>query len=138
MDVVMRPDIDIEEDIREFIRTYDPLKQARGHFDYTVQDGHVTVTGHVRSVQARRVLLDNVPDIGGVVSMDDSQFFDDETIRLHVGKALPRGTFVRVNYGSVVITGMIPDGTDAATIIEKVKEIEGVRPDRIATDFLNA
>lgn len=132
---VKRPDIDIAEDIRDFLRSYDPLKQARGHFSFLVEDGHVILTGNVRSMQARRVLVDNVPDIPGVVSMDEGGLFDDETIRLELGKAVPRGVLVRVNYGSVVVSFPQPLPNEAE-IVEKVKAIPGVRAERVATETL--
>lgn len=132
----IRPDEDILEDIREFVRGYDPLKRDREHFECTSVNGHVSLKGHTRSAKSRRVLVDNVPDVPGVVSMDASQLYDDETLRFDVGKVLPHGTFVRVNYGSVVITGTLPAGTDAHAVIEAVKSVEGVRADRVETEFI--
>lgn len=131
----IQPDEDILEDIREFIRGYDPLKRDREHFDYTSVNGHVTLVGHTRSAKSRRVLVDNVPDVPGVMTMDASQLYDDETLRFDVGKVLPHGTFIRVNFGSVVITGTLPSGADANAVVEAVKAIEGVRPDRVETEF---
>lgn len=127
--VHVRPASDIEEDIREFIRTYDPLKQSRAHFSFEARDGHVILKGHVKSAQARRVLVDNVPDIKGVVSMDASQLYDDETLRLEIGKVVPPGVLARVNYGSVVLQPLIE--VDKEQVIEAVKRVPGVLPDKI-------
>ena len=133
--VVQRPDIDIEEDLREFARSYDPLKQARGHFECIVKDGHVTLTGNVRTMQARRVLVDNVPDIEGVVSMDESAFFDDETLRIELGKVLPQGVYVRLNYGSVVVT-FTEERKDSEKVLDKIKKIPGIRADKVVQEAL--
>jgi len=129
-----RPASDIEEDIRELIRSYDPLKQARPFLEFYAQDGKVTLTGHVRSMQARRVFVDNVPDIPGVTGTDASHLYDDETLRLELGKVLPRGVRVVVNYGMVTIAGKLPPGTTAEQIIEAVKGVPGVRADRVTTE----
>ncbi|NJL95823.1 MAG: BON domain-containing protein [Anaerolineae bacterium] len=132
---VQRPDVDIAADIRRLERSFDPLKQARGHVSTLVQDGHVVLSGHVRSTLARRVLVDNVPDIPGVLSMDASALFDDETLRLKLGHVLPRGVFVRVNYGTVVLTGHLPDSVVLGDLIAKVGAVPGVRPDGVVTEF---
>ena len=122
-----RPAVDIEEDIREFIRSYDPVKQAVHHFSYTVDDdGHVVLTGNVRSVQARRVLVDNIPDIPGVISLDNRAFFDDETLRLEVGKLLPRGVMTRVNFGHATLYGMMPEGANLDDVMAAVKNHPGI------------
>ena len=134
--LVKRPDVDIEEDIRKFVRSYSPIKQAQGHFEYSVKDGHVTISGHVRSVQAHRVMIDNIPDIEGVVSMDASQFYNDEDLRIKLGTAVSSGVLVRVNYGSVVVTGHLPPGKTADEIIEAVKKAPGVRADRVVAEFI--
>lgn len=135
--VVQRPDSDIEEDIRIFARSYDPLKQARGHFDFSSKNGHVTLRGNVRTMQARRVLVDNVPDIPGVVSMDARGLYDDETLRIELGKVLPPGVLVRINYGSVVIS-VTPDQEkkQAAALLKKAQKVGGVRTDKVKVQVL--
>jgi osmotically-inducible protein OsmY len=130
-----RPASDIEEDIRELIRSYDPLKQARPFLEFHAKDGKVTLTGHVRSVQARRVFVDNVPDIPGVTKMDDKKLYDDETLRLELGKVMPRGVRVRVNFGAVAINGTLPSDTTAEQIINAVKGVPGVRADRVTSEL---
>jgi osmotically-inducible protein OsmY len=130
-----RPASDIEEDIRDLIRSYDPLKQARPFLDFHVEDGKVTLSGHVRSMQARRVFVDNVPDIPGVKKMDDKKLYDDETLRLDIGKVLPRGVRVRVNYGAVTIAGQLPADASAEDIIRAVKGVLGVRADRVMSEL---
>lgn len=133
---IARPIHDIEEDIRRFIRTYDPLKQARPYFEVLVaEDGFVTLRGHVRSVQARRVLVDNVPEILGVTGLDESQLYDDETLRLNLGRLLPRGIRARVNFGHVALHGALPGGVDAAEVIAQVSQEPGIHADTIEFTF---
>ena len=131
----IRPASDIEEDIRELIRSYDPLKQARPFIDFHAKDGKVTLIGHVRSVQARRVFVDNVPDIPGVKKVDGKKLYDDESLRLELGTVLPRGVWVRVNFGAVAISGSLPSGTSAKEIIKAVKGVPGVRADKIVSEL---
>jgi osmotically-inducible protein OsmY len=133
--VKTRPDEDILEEIREFVRGYDPLKRDRAHFECSSVNGHVVLQGHTRTTKSRRVLVDNVPDLAGVISVDASQLYDDESLRFDIGKVLPRGTFVRVNYGTVVITGTLPKGVEAQAVVEAVKAVPGVRP-QVVTEFI--
>jgi len=128
-----RPDMDIEEEIELLIRSFAPLKTSRGHFTFKSAGGHVTVEGNVRSPQARRVLIDNIPHIRGVVSCDSSKLLDDETVRLAVGVLLPPGVLASVHYGTVALTGDLPEGASAETIIQAVSAVPGVR--RVGAQF---
>jgi len=132
---ISRSDLDIAEDIHKFIRTYAPLVQARPFIEAEVHEGRVTLRGHTRSPQARRVLVDNVPDIAGVVALDASQLYDDETLRLELGKVLPRGVRVRVNFGGVAVGGVLPAGTTAEDISAAIKRVPGVRADKLVLQF---
>lgn len=128
-----RPDIDIEEEIGQLIRSYAPLKSSRGYFHYQCLDGHVRLTGNVRSPQARRVLVDNVPRLRGVVSVDSSQLYDDEMIRFAVGQLIPPRVFASVQYGAVSLTGRPPEGASPDAITEAVGKVPGVR--RVGAEF---
>ena len=132
----VRPVHDIEEDIRRFIRSYDPLKQARPYFVFDVgDDGFVTLSGHVRSVQARRVLVDNIPDLEGITGCDAEALYDDETLRLTIGAMLPRGVMLRVNFGHVVLYGHVPADLDTEALVAQVRDVPGIIADTIATKF---
>lgn len=120
------PAEDIAEAIRQFIRTYDPLKQAREYFQFDVSaDGVVTLSGNVRSVQAKRVLVDHMLDVQGVTQYDDSNLHDDEAIRLKIGPLVPNGVITRSNFGYVTLA--IPAGVDGNALAEKVAALSGVR-----------
>ncbi len=133
---VHRPDEDIEEEIDLLTRSFSPLKTSRGYFNYKSVDGHVTVEGNVRSPQARRVLVDNIPHIRGVVSLNSTRLVDDEMLRLSVGELLPPGVLASVHYGVVALTGNLPEGAIADTIMEAVSKIPGVR--RVGSEFDHA
>lgn len=128
-----RPDVDIEEEIELLIRSFAPLKASRGYFSVKCTDGHVVVAGNIRSPQARRVLLDNLPHIRGVVNVDSTNLFDDEMVRLSVGQLLPAGVLASVHYGAVALTGQLPAGVSADLIVDTVRGVKGVR--RVGAQF---
>lgn len=127
MDVVTktRPASDIAEDIRKFLRSFDPVKQGVHQITFNVnEDGMVNLGGHVRGMVARRVLIDNIPDILGVNALDANELYDDETLRLTVGRVIPNGTLARVNYGRVMLYGLAPQ--DPEGTLKRVADVPGV------------
>ncbi len=128
-----RPDVDIEEEIELLIRSFAPLKASRPYFTAQSVDGNVKVEGNVRTPQARRVLIDNIPHIRGVVRCDSSQLYDDEMVRVAVGQLLPPGVISNVHFGAVALTGKLPEGALADTIAEAIRAIPGVR--RVGVEF---
>ena len=128
-----RPDIDIEEEIEQLTRSFAPLKASRGYFTAKSSHGSVKVAGNIRSPQARRVLMDNIPHIRGVVDCDGSELYDDEMIRFAVGQLLPPGVSASVHYGAVALTGRLPEGASQAEITSAIAALKGVR--RVANDF---
>jgi len=132
-----QPDVDIEADIRAFVRSFDPLKQSDRYFSYHVQDGVVTLKGNVRSAAAKHALLENLPKIKGVKAIHAESLYDDDALRLAIGRLVPSGTIVRVNYGRVVLSGYLPSGTDSQAVIDKVKGVAGVVADKVVGQFLS-
>jgi osmotically-inducible protein OsmY len=128
-----RPDVDIEEEIELLCRSFAPLKASRGYFKSTSVNGHVKVQGNVRTPQARRVLLDNLPHIRGVIDCDGDELYDDEMIRFAVGQLLPPGVLANVHYGAVALTGNLPEGVSAEAIVNAAKAVSGVR--RVGSEF---
>lgn len=122
-----RPDVDIEQEIVGIIRSYPPLKVSRPHFEFQSTDGHVRFKGNIRTPQERTVLENAVRRISGVKSVDCSQLIDDEMVRFHVGHLLPPGVFATVHLGGVALTGHLPQGADAATLMDMVSHTPGVR-----------
>lgn len=131
--VERRPDVDIGEDIDELIASFAPLKASRPYFAVRIDGGTVRLEGNVRSPQARLVLLNNVPRIPGVVGMDPSQLYDDDTIRFAVGQVLPPGLFASVQFGVVALTGRLAQGVSADAILSAIQAIPGVR--RVGAEF---
>lgn len=131
--VERRPDVDIEEDIDELIASFAPLKASRPYFDYRIEEGIVKLEGNVRSPQARLVLLNNIPRIPGVLGMEPSQLYDDDSIRFAVGQVMPPGLFASVQFGVVALTGKLPPGVSSDAIISAILAIPGVR--RVGAEY---
>lgn len=128
-----RPDVDIEDDIRQLIRSFAPLKASRDYFDFRSQNGVVKLWGNVRTTQARRVLLDNVPRVSGVMSCEADDLCADEDLRFEVAQLLPPGVFANVHYGTVAISGKLPEGASVEAISDAVRHVRGVR--RVVADL---
>lgn len=123
-----RPDIDIQADIERNMLNYPPLAKDRHSVRIQVNDGIVKLIGHVQTPNTRQFFLNAVPTVEGVVSVDGSDLFDDESIRLEVGRLLPVGLNVgRSQYGNVVLVGRLPDGANADEVKAKVRQVPGVR-----------
>ena len=127
------PDVDIEEDIQNRFKFYKPLFHDRHHFQISVSEGEAMVEGYVKGRITQRYLLDNLPLVEGVKSVNAKKFYNDEAIRLAAGAVVPVGIFVRVEYGLVVLSGRLPEGTDASKLVKQVGEIPGVY--KVVTDF---
>ncbi|HVO44257.1 MAG TPA: hypothetical protein VMT34_16635, partial [Aggregatilineales bacterium] len=104
-----RPDMDIEEDITVSLRNFAPLRTARGFLSYQSTNGHVKISGNVGSPQSKIVLLDFVQKIPGVIDSDMNDLHDDEEIRLNVGQLVPPGVLVSVQFGTVILSGSLPN-----------------------------
>lgn len=128
-----RTDEDILEDIHRLVRSYKPLILSRGYFQYHVVHGVVMVEGHIKSALARQIFTDSLPDIEGVVAVDASKLYDDETLRYSLGKLLPDGVRVRTDHGVVVLTGHLPADMPVNALIGLVGEVHGVR--EVKADF---
>ncbi|MBX3085825.1 MAG: BON domain-containing protein [Anaerolineae bacterium] len=133
MTTEVRPDVDIEDDIHRLIGTFAPLKASRSYFDFRSEGGKITLHGNVRSPQAKRVLLDNVPRVAGVADHDASDLFDDEEVKFSVAQLLPPGVYANVHYGAVTLTGTLPEGANADAIAKEIGNLPGVR--RVALDL---
>jgi osmotically-inducible protein OsmY len=133
MTQTIRPDVDIEEDVRAVIAHYPPLQADRHQLRVTVRSGEVIIEGHVRSLVSRRYLLDHIREVPGVSSVDTSRLFCEETIRLEAGQHVSGGVIANAAYGVVVLTGKLPDGMSAEKVVADVAQIPGVV--RVVTKF---
>jgi osmotically-inducible protein OsmY len=119
-------DEDIAEDIRALIRSYDPLKVSRLTIDIEVLHGVVRLSGYVNAKRSYRVLVDNVPTIPGVVAVDDSNLYDDESLLYAVAKLLPLGVRARVEDGEVSLLGTPSADIKMTDLVLDIAEIPGV------------
>ena len=119
-------DEDIAEDIRALIRSYDPLKASRLTIRIEVLNGLVRLSGYVNSKRSYRVLMDNVPTIPGVVAVDDSDLYDDESLLYAIAYLLPIGVRARVEEGEVTLLGTPSTGTNLTELVLDIAEIPGV------------
>lgn len=126
--VVSRPDIDIQAEIERKMLNYPPLTKDRHNVRIQVNDGVVKLYGHVQTPNTRHFFVNAVPTVEGVVAVDSSELYDDESLRLEVGRLLPVGVNVgRSQYGNIVLVGRLPDGVSLADVETKVREVPGVR-----------
>lgn len=128
-----RPDVDIEEDIHNLIAHYPPLQADRHQLHIEAHDGAVTLSGHVRSLINRRYLVDRVREIAGVSTVNADQLYCEETIRIESGRPIPNGVIANAVYGTVILTGTLPQGTSAEDVVKDVALIPGVV--RVVTKF---
>ncbi len=124
---VRRPAEDIAEDIAALIRRFPPLSQSRHWFTCEVADGAVTLRGNIKSAIARRVLLDNVPDIPGVVAVHADDLHSDEDLRRQIGRLVPPGVLVQVDFGRVILSGSLPPRRKPESLIRRIEKVQGVR-----------
>lgn len=121
-----RPDIDIQNDIVSIIVQYPPTAADRHHIDVKVADGVVTLTGHVLTPINRRFLLNRIPRVHGVRALDSTLLHDDETIRLDIGQQIGADMFANVRYGTVALSGKVPEGDDLDALAGLIASVPGV------------
>lgn len=121
-----RSDAAIEDDIHDIIVNYPPLSHGRHHIDVVVEDGHVTITGHVKTDPTELFLKKTVQQVPGVKSLNADELYSDSGVRLDVAKKIPYGVYVQVEYGSIVLTGKLPEGMKEDDLVKKVRDVPGV------------
>lgn len=130
---ITRPDVDIEEDIRNVIAHYPPLTADRHQLHIAAHNGEVILSGHVRSLITYGYLVERVRAIPGVHGINADQLYCEERIRIESGRPLPMGVIANAIYGTVVLTGTLPTGTSAEDVVKDVALIPGVI--RVVTKF---
>ncbi|HEX2906808.1 MAG TPA: BON domain-containing protein [Phototrophicaceae bacterium] len=123
-----RHDLDIQAEVDRLKLSYPPLTKDRHSVHVQVTEGIVKISGHVQTPNTRQYFLNTVPSVPGVVAVDASELFDDESIRLEAGQRLPDGVNVgRSQYGNLVLVGKLPTGTTESEIVGRVARVQGVR-----------
>jgi osmotically-inducible protein OsmY len=134
--VEQRPDVDIHGEIDHLIAHYPPLQHDRHQITITVESGVVTVRGNLQSGVTHRYLLNNLPELEGVVAVNAEALYNDEVIRLEAGRVVPPGVVVaRVRYGQIVLGGRLPAGTAQEAVTGAAAQIPGVT--RVLTSFVS-
>lgn len=122
-----RPDMDILDDIQLWINDYPPLVNDRRHIHIQVTDGAVTVRGNVKTPITRSYVEHNISIISGVTSVDHGALYDDESIRLAVGPLLTQGTIANVEWGVVVLSGLLPNDAGLEALVGAISQVAGVK-----------
>ena len=125
-DMLVYSDEVISQQIRDFLRVYDPVKASRPNFSFNVINGIVRLEGYVANRREYRVLMDNIPGMPGVVAVDDSMLFDDEALLMALAQHSPMGVRIRVEDGVVMLMGRIQDGTDPMELVLDLAAVPGV------------
>jgi osmotically-inducible protein OsmY len=131
--IKQRADSAIAEDIRRIIQDYPPAVNDRHRIHYSVQDGVITLSGYVRSYPTFIYLLNRIEAIRGIQGIVADEFYNDEYLRREVGQVVPSGVQVRVEYGTVALTGTLPEDADVESVVRQVGLVDGVH--RVLTTF---
>jgi osmotically-inducible protein OsmY len=128
-----RPDIDIQNDIYDLVAHYPPLQADRHYFTVEVRDGKVTLSGHVKSPITEHYFADRVKDVPGVRSVNHDHLYNEEEIRLAVGRRIANGVIANALYGTVILTGTTPQDMSGDAVVNDVAQVAGVQ--RVVTQF---
>ena len=128
-----RQDPDILEAIHSIIARYPPLTADRHHLRIAVQSAVVNLEGHVKTPITRLYLVERVAVLDGVHGISADGLYDDETIRLEVGRRLPDGVIANLTYGVVVLSGSVPEGMTSVEVAQLAGVVPGV--DKVVTHF---
>ena len=126
-------DIDLHARIQHELTSYPPFMADRHRVRYIVNDGVVTVTGYVKSAITETYVVNRVRNIPGVNDVIDDHFYNDEEIRLNVGGVVPPGVMVTMEYGAVILSGSLPEGTTVEQLVHQVGQVPGVH--HVVTSF---
>ncbi len=124
---IEKTDEDILHDLNRLVRSYKPIIMSRGRFQYSVRNGVVTLTGNINTKLNRVLFLDELAQLDGVVALNDTHLYDDDTLRITIGKLLPEGVRVRCDHGAVKLIGRLPQDVSAEELQGRVAEVPGVR-----------
>jgi osmotically-inducible protein OsmY len=122
-----RADVDIAADIEAIIQRYPPLVHDRPHLRVSVSDGVATVAGHLRSLNTRDFFLQALATVDGLKRVDSDFLHVDELVRLALGQVLPVGVIANTEYGTVVLSGRLPEAMSEDAVVARAGSVPGVR-----------
>src|ERR1041385_8967099 len=103
--ITQRDDTSILEDIYHLLATYPPLANDCLAIRVHVENGAVTVSGHVMTINARRFFLIRLTSIEGVKSVDAENLHDDTAVRIQLSPLIPAGVKANIRHGVVILSG---------------------------------
>jgi hypothetical protein len=121
-----RLDMDILADIQRWIYTYPPLSHDRRHIHVSVEEGVAHISGNIKTPITRDYLRKHIREVPGVRQIEDSNLYDDDSIRLGLGNILPPGALANPEWGMVVLSGKLPTGEALDTLVGQIGQIAGV------------
>jgi osmotically-inducible protein OsmY len=125
---------DIYAEIHHLMNLYPPLVNDRHRVTVDVtDDGEVTVKGYVKAAPTADYLLNGITTVESVTAINADELYVDEIIRRDVGKVVPTGVQVRVEYGAAILTGDAPTTVSAEALVKTVALVPGVH--RVVTSF---
>ncbi len=120
-------DIDVERGVEHLMALYPPMVKDRKSVRIQVQDGVVTLSGHVLTPNTRDFMLSRIPNVPGVTAINTDALYDDVSVRLNVAHLLPDGVrLARVQYGVLVLTGTLPAGMTTEQLAARIGAVPGV------------
>ncbi len=122
--IAQRDDTSILEDVSHLIAIYPPLANDRHAIHVKVQNGVVTVSGHVMTTNTRRFFLSRITSIDGVKSVDAENLHDDTAVRIQLSPLIPSGVQANIRHGVVILSGEPPQNIEA--LANKILELKGV------------
>ena len=63
----------------------------------------------------------------GVVAVEADDLHSDEALRITLGKLIPPGVLVNVDFGRVVLGGQLPARRKPEALVKKIEAVPGVR-----------
>jgi osmotically-inducible protein OsmY len=122
--ITQRDDTAILEDIGHLIATYPPLANDRHAINVAVNNGAVTVSGHVMTTNTRRFFLSRITSVEGVKSVDAENLHDDNAIRIQLSPLISAGVQANVRHGVVILSGEPPQNIEE--LANKILALRGV------------
>lgn len=123
-----RSDLDIQHDLDHLEYDYPPLMSDRFHIKFATNEGNVTITGYVKTVATYDYLLNAVNNVDGVQAVNADGLYVDDNIRRDVGRAIPLGIILQVEYGTVILIDEPNDNNvKIADVVKQVSEVTGVK-----------
>ncbi|MCU0499300.1 MAG: hypothetical protein MUF87_18255 [Anaerolineae bacterium] len=124
--ITQRPDVDIHHDIHNLIVHYPPAAHDHRALHIEVKAGAVKLSGVFKARVTQTYILDKLPNIAGIQSLDITQLYNDDDLRLEVAKVVPFGVYVNLEYGQVKLTGKHPTDLSLETLVSRISAIPGV------------